>query len=290
MVKRRFGGYLLLEVLIVTIILAGLFALLVPGIRQVEKLSETRRHVVELLLLEQNISDQLKAQLNRVGNYGCYAPLLKVQVGKAISAPQRIKNYTLDEGSDWLYANDVGECSTYGAIQSGILDIPAVCNGVKVGDRLLAGTCQSVKEVTVLSVSEHKITAQWPEASLEGEVHVYTQEPFYWFIQPGKVGGNSFWRRSAIKGNALELTPGVEHVRISLLLDIDEDGVADEVANQTYNALYSRVSGFLVEYHFRLFECTSHLPMLTYISLRGDEWKYDNVCSGIGKLIVANDG
>ena len=289
MVRQRLNGYLLLEVLLVIAILTGLFALLTPSIQQVQKTTETRRQMLALMLLEQNITDQLTSQLSQVGDFGCSTSKLEIEVGTSDQIPPRLKGYDLDRDADWLYGSYVGACSTFGTLKSGLVELPAVCSSIDVGDQLQASDCHSTQKVPIVSTSNDKVIALWPEPISEGELHVYSQEPFYWFVKPGKVGENAFWRRSAMHGNALELTPGVEHLRFYSLLDHNDDGIADELLNQPHKVTSDKFLGLLVEYHFRLPNCEARQSIFAYRTLRGDSWQYDNICSGIGKLVVAKN-
>ncbi|MBJ7550636.1 hypothetical protein [Marinomonas ostreistagni] len=288
MVSQYQKGYLLLEVLIVMAILIGLLGLLTPILDDFQKSMASRQKILELMMLEKNIADQLSAQFKRVGRYGCKAPNFMIQVGSSETVPSRIERYDIADGADWLYGFDLGACSTFGVARNGVLELPSVCHDVQVGDSLFAGSCDALRSVKVLSINHEKTLMEWPDNTIDSEVHVYTQESFYWFVQPGKTGRNALWRRPSIKGNALELAPGVEHLRISLLLDNNFDGKADEIVNKPHTVAYQKLVGFLIEFHYRLPLCDPVPLTLVYQSLRGDEWRYDNICSGIGKLLVAS--
>ena len=151
MVRQRFNGYLLLEVLLVIAILTGLFALLTPSIQQVQKTTETRRQMLALMLLEQNIVDQLTSQLSQVGDFGCSTSKLEIEVGTSDQIPPRLKGYDLDRDADWLYGSYVGACSTFGTLKSGLVELPAVCSSIDVGDQLQASDCHSTQKVPIVA-------------------------------------------------------------------------------------------------------------------------------------------
>ncbi|MCO4786159.1 MAG: hypothetical protein KC467_09575 [Marinomonas atlantica] len=284
--KRAKQGFLILEVLVAIAVLTGLMVLILPAIHRFESQLTVRQQVLQLAELETFVQDQFRAQFSRLGEYGCLAGTSQVEVGSSAFNPMRLNHYSLDAESDWLQASDIGACASYGSVSGSLVQVDHTCDGLNVGDWMSVSNCSYIEQGQVLSVSASDFKVQVPPQVLTDSVLVSRDTPFYWFIKLGKSGANALWRRPALSGNALELSPNVSHMRMYPVIDYDEDGVADEVRVDFGVMPIRKLAGLLLEYQYYQLNCTLTDKLFSYDTLRGDTWQYDGVCSRVGKLLI----
>ncbi|SBS26422.1 hypothetical protein MAQ5080_00515 [Marinomonas aquimarina] len=286
MVGRAASGFFLLEALLAMAILTSVVSLIVPVVQALESHMTKRQQLLQLMALNQAVEDQFQAQFQRLGSGGCYASHGRLQVGEQGDKPARLKNDKLDPGSDWLYGTDFGACAGYGWSNEQHIEVQLSCDNLDVGDILRVSSCEQNVAATVLANNHGMITSWHGETDLTGEVLVYDAKEFYWFVKMGKAEQHAFWRRPAPSGRPLELMTGVEHVRFYPVVDRDLDGVADEVWVDYGAVPVRQIKAILVEYLYGLGHCDMASAVLSYQTLRGDQWDYDGVCFKVGKLLA----
>lgn len=287
MMKKHLRGHLLLEVMVAMGILVALIGAIFPALRDFEQAKQRREFILAGMRLEQMIQDQLQAQLTRLGRSGCAVSTQQIAIGKAAFPTGRITNVTLDSGSDWLHGTDIGLCTNYGVKTGAKVTVSMSCDGLNTGDSLQISNCADVGTAAILSISGADLVATSAQENLEGPVLVSSKQEFYWYISQGKAGNKALWRKPNESGNALELLPGLEHLRIYPILDKSQDGIADEVYTGFGVIPVAELSGVLVEYFYRVAGCKDgSMPRQSYRTLRGDQWDYDGICTGIGKQII----
>lgn len=280
-------GFLLLEMLVTIVLLTGLMVLLLPAVLRLETQLTVRQNSLQVTSMEGFVQDQFNAQFARLGSTGCLADSANVEIGPSTSKPTRLAHYSLDNRSDWLKAVDHGACGGYGTVSGAFVQTSFSCDGADVGDWVSMSNCSVREQGQILAVTSSGLKIQTLTGALNGHVLVSRNMPFYWFIKPGKSGSNSFWRRSVLSGNALELLPNITHMRIYLVLDQDDDGIADEIKVSYGVVPVRKLAGLLVEYQFALLDCEQgSRASESYQTLRGDEWLYDGVCNQVGKVLV----
>lgn len=287
MVIPRQSGYLLFEALVAIALLTGLVGILVPFVQTMEERVSKRQRMLDLMALNLSLDDQFQAQFQRLGSVGCSSPQEWLQVGDSRSKPPRLNGNALDLGSDWLYGIDSGLCAAYGWSQGQEVDVTLACDHLRVGDSAYISSCEQSSYANVL-VSNNGVLKLWNSGpALTGEVLVYSAEGFYWFVKKGKSEQHAFWRRPAESGHSLELMSGLEHVRFYPVLDRNLDGKADEVFVGYGAVPTSQVMAILVEYLYGFGDCVLAPEPQSYQTLRGDDWRYDGICSKVGKLLVS---
>ena len=288
-------GFLLLETLLAVLILVALMTIIVPTISRLQQSKITRQHILERLTLERMITEQFHAQFARTGRHGCYPQNRFIEIGVAEHAPNDISRNALNTESDWIMAQDIGLCSTYGTMHEGRTEAVMPCDGLKVADVVHVSNCLGTVSASILSVTrDHLIAMSDTLEILNGPVLVATQQTFYWYIAAGRSQSvGTLWRKPADIGRASELQSNLSHMRLYPLVDRDHDGISDEIVSQPSRTSLNDLEGLLVEFRYQLPHCNftrDPAANLQYQTLRGDRWRYDNVCSGIGKVIVEWQG
>lgn len=287
-------GSLLIEMLVACALISLFLPFLVSALARLQE-----RHLLAQTYQDQHeikaaIDAHFQAQWARLVPANCAMDeslFLTIQSGE--SPPVRLASRKVSSGSDWMKGTDYGLCRGAVTVSSNPFETNLSCHW-KVGDRTNFSSCESSFSGQVVSVSSHKSKIELTDDLAIGQSGmIESQGGFYWYVSPGKEGGDAFWRTPEENGNSLELLNGIERLSIFPLLDEDDNGLVDSLDTRYGPFALNKLRGLWVEYQYRLSNCKSDRQepfAQSYHSMRGGDWHYLSPCQGIGNQIIVLKG
>ncbi|MFT2109690.1 type II secretion system protein [Marinomonas sp. 2405UD68-3] len=294
-IRSSQSGWVLFEVVISTAIIMILLSYTVPILIQSKDHSTVVQQRLLSLSWSEGFKDNVMAQWQSIVRNGCYSGAESIiEIGQFNSSqiPSRIKNKTLEKGSDWLKGGISGQCGSTQTINGNEFEFDSSCQW-KTNQTVLFSHCEAEYQGWVSQVSGARITVQfnaiqpnslgvWPSGAL------FRFEPYVWYVSKGKNGHAAFWRTPLRSGNSLELWSGVKKIAIYPMLDNDSDGVLDELSTEYGEYDRSKLNALWVEALVTFEDCTNapSFPTSQYTTFRGDTWSYQSRCDSIIDFIV----
>lgn len=281
-------GFLIFELLIGLVLIAAVMSAFAPLTQALMASSSIQKNVTDNMAVSVGLESQLLAQWQRLGQFGCNETGRSIVIGSNFNRPSRIPQSTFETESDWLQGGDVGLCAAYGQISDDSLSVDLPCDAVSAGQRIVVNSCAFGQQSSLLGISSGRFAAAVDgERFISKSVLVGTLSNFFWYVGEGRQNQNALWRKPVTSGNAVELFPNVQFMRIYPILDRDLDGVSDEIVVQYGAFPIAEVTGILIEYSTSLKGCdASNRSIAEYETLRGDIWFHDGICSAVGRTIV----
>jgi len=292
--SRHMKGSLLIEMLVVCTLISLFLPFLINALARLQE-----RHLLAQTYQDQHqikaaINAHFQAQWARLVPANCAlddALFVTIQSGEL--PPLRLASRTVSSGADWLKGTDYGLCRSAVTVSSNPFETTLSCHW-KAGDKATFSSCDTYFSGQVVSVSSRKSTIKLTDDLAIGQSGVIeSQDGFYWYVSPGKDGGDAFWRTPEESGNSLELLNGIERLSVFPLLDENGNGLVDSLDTRYGQFALKKLRGLWVEYQYRLSDCKSNRQkafLQDYHSMREGIWHYSSPCQGIGNDIIVLDG
>lgn len=294
--KSKKRGWMLFEVMIATIMMMVLFSLIVPILTQAKQHNSIVQQRFQAQAWIEGFKDNLAAQWEKLFWRGCGnwpSNTITISPSNASNVPQRIKNKSLQAHSDWVQGRLLGECLSLETISGQEFEFSSACNW-KVNQQIMFSHCrasytgwvESVKGERVgihLNAPVNVLDTEYPLSGL-----ILSNKPFVWYLAKGKSAQTSLWRTPLDIGNSLELWSGIKHLAVYPMLDINMDGILDELTTEYGEYSVESIQAVWVESLVAYENCTPNQnnSLQPYKNFRGDIWYYDSRCEFLADFIV----